>query len=358
VNGTLPTSLIDYREALEDAVRRELGGSRDRRRRRLVLRWALAAAVVAAAALGAVSLVSRDGTGASVVERAAAAVAPSPGTILHVDMLGSQTNGDGSVDTWRDESWQQQSPPYDGRKIQTASDGSIVESATAGRRSELYDSARNTIYVSAPESTATPKELNSYDIRPGPRPGTAILQVPGRAAQAKGARVKTGVITSTQAKALRKGTAVIAWRFWKQGGAVRSSLTVIPGSRVPKPPPSSDHDTADVDPTSSGFRDQILELLRSGEARVVGHKTIDGQDTIEIASADGHTTYFVDPGSYRPVELRTRGTDGGTALRFRTFETLEPDANLLSLEAQHPGARIDRDPAHYNAADERLYPNG
>jgi hypothetical protein len=127
---------------------------------------------------------------------------------------------------------------------------------------------------------------------------------------------------------------------------------------VPKPPPSSDDDTADVDPTSSGFRDQILGLLRSGEAGVIGHKTVDGQDTIEIASADGHTTYFVDPGSYRPVELRTRGTDGGTALRFRTFETLEPDADLLSLEAQHPGARIDRDPAHYNAADERLYPNG
>jgi len=360
VNTALPTSLIEYREALVDAVRRDLGRPRARRPRSLVLRSAVAAAVVAAAALGALSLVSRHGAGASVVDRAAAAIARSPGTILHVDMLGSQTNGDGSVIHWRDESWQQQSPPYDGRKIQTASDGSIVESATADRRSELYDSARNTIYVSAPESTATQEELNSYDIRPGPRPGTAILQVPGRAAQAKGARVKTGVITSAQAKALRRGTAVIAWRFWKQGGAVRSSLTVIPASSVPKPPPSSHDDTADVDPTSSGFRDQILELLRSGEARVVGHRTIDGQDTIEIASADGHTTYFVDPASYRPVELRTRGTDGGTALRFRTFETLDPGANgsVLSLTAQHPNARIDRDPAHYLAADERLFPHG
>jgi hypothetical protein len=78
----------------------------------------------------------------------------------------------------------------------------------------------------------------------------------------------------------------------------------------------------------------------------VGHRTLDGQDTIEIASADGHTTYFVDPGSYRPVELRTRGTDGGTALRFRTYETLDPgaDASLLSLAAQHAGAPIDRAP--------------
>jgi hypothetical protein len=357
VNTVLPSSLIDYRDALEDAIRRDLGRAPAQRRRRLALRVALVAGVLVAAALGALSVLSRDGAGASVVDRAAAAVAPSPGTILHVDMLGSQTDGDGSVIHWRDESWQQQSPPYDGRKIQTASDGSVVESATAHRRSELYDPARDTIYVS-PESTATPEELNTYAIEPGPSPGTAVLQIPGRAAEAKGARVTRGVITTAQAKALRKGTAVIAWRLSKRNRVVSPSLTVIPASRLPRrPPPRGDH-SADVDPTSSGFRGQILALLRSGEAHVVGHRTIDGQDTIEIASADGHTTYFVDPGSYRPVELRTRGTDGGTALRFRTFETLEPHAGVLSLAAQHPGARIDRDPAHYRAADERLHPNG
>ena len=73
-----------------------------------------------------------------------------------------------------------------------------------------------------------------------------------------------------------------------------------------------------------------------------------------------HTTYFVDPQSYRPVELRTRGTDGGTALRFRTYETLALGEHraLLSLAAQHPGARIDRDTADYQAAQGRLFPNG
>ncbi|HUK93984.1 MAG TPA: hypothetical protein VLU96_02895 [Gaiellaceae bacterium] len=356
MNGTLPASLIDYREALEAAVRRDLARHR---RRGLAARLVLVAAAVAAA-LGALSIVSRHAAGASVVDRAAAAVALSPGTILHVDMLGSQTNGDGSVVTWRDESWQQQSPPYDGRQIETSADGSIVESATADGRSEVYDRARNTIYVSAPETTATPEELNSYDIDPGPRPGTAVLQVPGRAAQAKGARVKTGIITTAQAKALRKGTAVIAWRFSRRNGVATSSLTVIPASSVPKPPPSRDDESTDVDPTSSGFRGQILALLRSGEARVVGHRTIAGQDTIEIASADGHTTYFVDPGSYEPVELRTRGTDGGTALRFRTYERLDSGANrsLLSLAAQHPGARVDRDPSDYQPAEARLFPKG
>jgi len=357
VNGTLPTSLIDYREALEDAVRRDLGRSGSRRRRGLVLRWALAAAVVVAAALGALSIISRDGAGASVVDRAAAAVAPSPGTILHVDMHGFQDNGDGSTITWRDESWQQQGPPHDGRQIETGPDGSVVETATANGREEVYDSARNTIYVSAPESTATPAELNSYDIEPGPRPGTAILRVPGRAAEAKGAHVQTAVITTKQAKGLKDGTQAIAFKVGLKTKKI--SLTVIPASSVPKPPPASD-DSSTADPGSGDFRSQILALLRSGEARVVGHRTIDGQDTIEIASADGHTTYYVDPETYRPVELDTRGTDGGTALRFRTYETLDSGANsdLLSLEAQHPGARIDRDPAHFNAAQERLFPHG
>ena len=353
MNGTLPTSLIDFREALEDAVRRDLGGSRDRRRRRLVLRWALAAAAVVAATLGAVSLVSRDGASASVVDRAAAAVAPSPGTILHVDMLGSQTNGDGSVITWRDESWEQQSPPHARRQVETAPDGSIRESGFTGRSDEVYDPARNTIYSSR-EASTKPHAMDKYDFKPGPRPGTVLLRV----GDVEGGHiVATAVITTKQAKGLGKGTYVLAFRV--RPGVKAIGVTVIPASSVPKPPPSSD-DSSTADPTSSGFRGQILALLRSGEARVVGHRTIDGHDTIEIASADGHTTYYVDPGSYKPVELRTRGTDGGTRLRFRTYETLEPGAgeNLLSLAAQHPDARVDRNPAHYQAAEERLFPNG
>jgi hypothetical protein len=31
---------------------------------------------------------------------------------------------------------------------------------------------------------------------------------------------------------------------------------------------------------------------------------------------------------------------------------------LLDLEAQHPGARVERDPAAYQAAEARLFPHG
>ena len=357
MNSALPTCLLDYREPLENAIRRDLDRDRAHRRRRgLVVRSALAAAVAGAAALGALSIVSRHAGGASVVDRAAAAIARSPGTILHVDMLGSQTNPDGSTISWRDESWQQESPPYDRRQIENAPDGTVAESASGGARDELYDPARNTIYVSAHTSPTRPYDIKP-EIEPGPRPGTALLRLPGVGVDAKRFHVvRTAVISTEQAKALRKGTGVLAWRIARRHGVMTATMTVVPASSVPEPPPAP----ASADPTSAGFRGQILALLRSGEARVLGHRTIDGQDTIEIGSADGHTTYYVDPGTYKPVELETRGTGGGTTLRFRTYETLEPGTNrsLLSLAAQHPGAQVDRDPADYQAAEARLFPKG
>lgn len=348
MTSALPASLIDYRDALEDAVRRD---ATRRRRRKAAVRWALAAAVVTAASVGALSLGSRHTASASVVDRAAAAVAPSPGTILHVDMLGSQTNGDGSVITWRDESWQQESAPYARRQVETAADGSVTESGSSSAADEVYDPARNTIYVSE-HAREKPYAMDHWDLKPGPRPGTALL----RFGDVKGGHIlSTAVITTAQAKALRKGSEAIAFRIRK---GAKPSVTVVSAPKAAKG--SERPSLQDADPTSGGFRDQILALLRSGDARVVGHERVDGQDTIAIASADGHTTYYVDPGSYRPVELRTRGTDGGTALRFRTYETLALDANrgLLSLAAQHPHARIDRDPADYQAAETRLFPHG
>ena len=72
------------------------------------------------------------------------------------------------------------------------------------------------------------------------------------------------------------------------------------------------------------------------------------------------TTYYVDPDSYDPVELDTRGTGRGVALRFRTYESLPSEGNtgLLDLRAQHPDAAVDRSAADYDAAQTRLFPHG
>jgi hypothetical protein len=281
-----------------------------------------------------------------------AALAQQPNTILHVRMLGFQNNGDGTTVSWSDESWQAESPPYGRRTIQIGTDGSKVESESDAHGEQVYDSAANTIYVGPRPSGESPEELNRPHLLPGPRPGTSLLRVgPAR----KGAL--TLVISAAQAKAFRAGTLRIG--FSKRGGSTAHvTLVLVPVKKRPKNPGPSQ--SPNPDPWSPAFRDQILELLESGGAQVVGHKTIDGRETIEISSGDGQTVYFVDPGSYQPVELDTHGTDGGTKLRFRGYELLPAAGNgdLLSLTAQHPTARIDREAADYQAAQTRLFPHG
>lgn len=343
----LPTSLVGYRQALEEAVRRDLSAGRRGRRRGLAVRAVLAAAVLAGVTLGALSIVSRP---TSVVQRAAAAIARSPGTILHVDMVGSQTGPTkGSIITWRDESWEQESPPFARRQVETAPDGSVGESGSTNDSEQLYDPKTNTIYVShhSPETAHRP----TFKLVRGPRPGTFVLRM-----QPAPYNAKPLVITARQAKAFREKTLVLAYRIVKKNGVVTAAAALMPAPKTRPPEPS----TPDPDPSSGDFRDQIRALLNSGGAHVAGHRTIDGRDVIEIDSADGHTTYYVDPGSYAPVELRTRGTDGWSELRFRTYERLELEGNgnLLSLEAQHPTARVDRSRSDYSAALERVFPNG
>jgi len=117
---TIPESLVRYEQQLAVAVRADLAA---RRRRRLAVRVTLACAAAAAVALGALSVfdhgssVVRPASAESVVGRSIAALAQKRDTILHVQMLGFQDNGDGTTLNWSDESWQAESPPYGRRTI-------------------------------------------------------------------------------------------------------------------------------------------------------------------------------------------------------------------------------------------------
>ena len=107
------------------------------------------------------------------------------------------------------------------------------------------------------------------------------------------------------------------------------------------------------------FRDQALQLLRDGQARVSGHVRRGGRDALKIVS--GTATFIVDAADYTPIEFRTRGTGGGTVLRFVAYERLPINADtgkLLSISAQHGGAPVVRDPAAYQAALAKLFPHG
>jgi hypothetical protein len=362
-------------DAAEALLRQILAAPRPKRRRRLRLRTATAvrlAAVGAAVAVAAAAAVALNGGGrggvgsasAAVLRHARAALAQPSNTILHVDMRATQTNGDGSTVSWRDESWQENAAPYDRRQIETSADGTTVESGNADGQEQIYDPARNTVYTSTVSAGTSSSRRSKAAHRgrwivPGPTPGTFVVHLTlyliGRhdGKIVPEARHESLVISARQARALEDGSAIVQWRR-AAGRHTRVRPVVVAAPKAEKAAPQPD-------PGSQGFRGQILTLLRSGGAHVVGHATIGGRDTVEIRSRDGHTTYYVDPSSYAPVELDTTGTDGGVSLRFVTYEVLpanEANDALLSVSAQHPSATVDRDQADYVAAEQRLFPHG
>jgi hypothetical protein len=338
-----------------------------RRRRSLATRLALAgtaAAVVAAAAIALTGGGGGDVTPASaaVVRRALAAVATPAGSILHVDVRGRQWGAGTPTITWRDQSWEQTGAPHDRRQVQTDPDGTTTESGNVGDAEQVYDPATDTIYMSpaAPAGDQAARQAqHAYVFRAGPRPNTYTLRLTLYELVKKGstavphARHQLLVVTSGQAAALKAGTATIRWKRTANGHGLRPSVATR-AAAAPAAPDCSDVGSED-------YGDQILTLLRSCGARLVGHATVDGRDTLELRSHDGHMTYYIDADTYAPVRLDTRGTDGGTSLRFVTWELLPGGgANdaLLSLSAQHPSATVARDAADNRAAEQRLFPHG
>ena len=295
----LPNSLIGFRRQLEDAVARDL--QRRARVRALILPGAVALAAAAVVATASIAGVLGTHT-PSIVERASAALAVNDGTILHVTVLGRQNNGDGTESTWRSESWQSTSEPYQRRQVEHVGTDPATETSSAGNSQALYDPDTNTVYV--------------HD-------DPAALPLGG--------------------KLLR----------WKTADG-KVHRVVVTGGR-PAPPQSRD------DPIEEPFRREVLELLSSGDAHETGRVTLAGRDAIRIVGNGGNATYFVDATTYNPIEFRTTGSGGGTSLRFVVYETLPLTAAtraLLTVQAQHPDAIVNHDPAGFQAAQKRLFPRG
>ena len=143
---TLPSSLTRFEHQLATAIRRD----RRRLRRRVVLRSMVSVAAVAAVALGVLSAVPR--TGPSVVDRAAAALRSSDGTILHTVLVGTLTGANGPTDL-RVETWQASAPPHDQLQVIIAA-GRRFETALADGVGQLYDQQANTIYTNRLQSNA------------------------------------------------------------------------------------------------------------------------------------------------------------------------------------------------------------
>jgi hypothetical protein len=298
--NSLPPNVVDFRRQLERAVERDL--ARRSRVRPLALRGALVVTAAAAAGVATTAFGVFGTYAPSIVERASAALAVQDGTILHVVMVGHQDNGDGTTSTWRDETWQSTSEPYERRQIEHVGDDPVTEAGSAGDAEAIYEAKTNTVYTRE-EPTSLP----------------------------------------ASGKLLR----------WKTTDGKVHRL-IVNGGR-PAPPATQ------TDPIEEPFRHEVLELLGSGGAREDGHVTLAGREAVRIVGNSGKATYFVDAKTYDPIEFRTVGDGGGTSLRFEVYETLHLDAatrRLVSVAAQHPDARVSTDPAEFAAAQQRMFPHG
>jgi hypothetical protein len=112
--------------------------------------------------------------------------------------------------------------------------------------------------------------------------------------------------------------------------------------------------------------EQMAHFLRSGDAHAVSRSSADGRAVIRFAYTNPlpeggavKWSYVVDADSYRPLRLTATSPDGSRVeTDFDAYQALEPTETtkaLLSLNAQHPDATVDRTEAGYMAAQARLY---
>jgi outer membrane lipoprotein-sorting protein len=326
--NALPPVLDRFGDELENAVGRDL---RIRRRSRRMVRGAAVLAVAAAAALGLLS--GLTGGGPSVVERAAAALQSSDDSILHYQFDATQQNGDGSVATWNQETWQLRVAPYTRRQIAVdGTDGIRAESVSSGATNELYDVRTNTIYI------ATSRQLFAARL-----PSITIVSKSELGKLTGSSHVSAAYVVGKDSAhpkvlATRQGAERL------RGQLVRQRQRESSGGVLPEE-----------------FRAEILALLDSGRVVVSGRVTVDGRDAIRLESPDGKKIYIVDAATYAPVEWTTTGNGGGVTLRFGVYEELPVDTEsmlLLNLRDQHPNAQVARGATAYIAAESRLYPHG
>jgi hypothetical protein len=106
----------------------------------------------------------------------------------------------------------------------------------------------------------------------------------------------------------------------------------------PSPP------TAPTDPIA-----QVRQQLANGHAQVNGTVVIDGATLYKINLRDGLVGYL-DTRNYAPRYVDATQREDGTVIRWRVeaYEYLpmtSANRHLLSVTAQHPGARIDTNPS-------------
>jgi hypothetical protein len=346
-------SLVDASDRLSERTVHELlapGTSPPPRRRwssrRRMLIGAAASFAVAGAAAGVVLVVSGGGSTDSTwdqhVLRAAeiALPTPAPNTIVHISATQTMTpsaRGDSNllVPTLDAEGWFQQGAPY--RSLTREQVPGQTPTWQTGSR--IYDPATRRVYVHPPFPSSHPRFTQTKTSQGD----TVTLQI----ATAYGPVRATA--TAAQIRALHTGADLIEWSESWNGHRLGLGATVIPSA------PSS-MTSLDQQPSSQSlsFPAQLHRLLQSGHARVAGRVTVDGRRaiTIAISGVPGYqrSTYYVDPTTYKPIELDNYGVHPNdlTRLVFHTDQQLPLKDNTQLLRLHTPaGTTVDHNPGGY-----------
>lgn len=334
---------------LERPLRRTRGG------RRRVLRMGLLAAAVAAAVFVIANLGSAGSApsitparAAMLVRRASAALTYPPGEIVQQEWVTTTPRTHGTPRTTTYSVWASTTPPVFADFQRYAVDGhEVFEEQQAGGKTNLYDPANRTIYLQAPPS---------YDIMLGPGRDLARLTVPRRqptnvvlaGAPAPGQPATTLTITRAQADALRRGRAAVV--YLPDRAATGANGPTHPVVAMVSP-------STGVDPNADSPLAEVRYLLRQRGVIVNPHATLHGAPAIKITFDHGRFVYWAAPGSYRPLQSQDTWDRVSGITRYPIYRVLNGAAaalDLRSLQARHPGARIDRNGDDYNAALARL----
>lgn len=315
-------------------------------RRRMLLGAAASVALIGAVA-GVVLTVRQAGSGDSAwgqrVLRAAeiALPKPAPNTIVHISVTqtmtaGARGNSHLLVPTLDAEGWFQQGAPYH----------SVTREQVPGQTptwqtgSRVYQPATNRVYVHPPFPSSRPRF-------------TAIKTDQGRTRTLRIVTIYGPVratVTAAQLRALRTGADLIEWSEFWNGHKLGLGATVI---RTASSSASLDQQPSS---TSLSFPAQLHRLLQSGHAHVVGRVSVDGRSAIKIAisGVPGYqrSTYYVDPETYKPIELDNYGVGPNdlTRLVFHIDKQLplKHNTRLLRLHTA-AGTTIDHSPDGYFA---------
>ena len=108
---------------------------------------------------------------------------------------------------------------------------------------------------------------------------------------------------------------------------------------------------------------EVQDLLRDPATVIDAGATLHGRPAIELTSDHGRFSVWISPRTYQPLQVEDRGDglpDGQPGVgitRYPITRVLTGSAarpSLVSLQARHPAARIDRRPSDYASAQWRL----